>query len=154
MKITITSPGHPSGKKGFERSAGAVIFYKSGKKIDYLLVRSSRGEKYWGFAKGGIERGEKEKETARREIKEETGIDKIEFINGFKEWFKVFYKRDEKEFLKTMIFYLVQAKTKKVKLSWENMDYTWLGHKDALEKLTYKDSKDVLEKANKFLAKK
>ena len=40
---------------------------------------------HWGFVKGHVEDNETEKETALRELKEETGLSKVEFIEGFKE---------------------------------------------------------------------
>jgi 8-oxo-dGTP pyrophosphatase MutT (NUDIX family) len=49
----------------------------------FLLVYSARN-KEWGFPKGHIEEGETDKETARREIFEETGIQDLTFIDGLK----------------------------------------------------------------------
>ncbi len=57
-----------------EKSAGAVVFYCDGGKIEYLILQGHRGEKRWGFPKGMIEQGEKPQEADLREIKEETGV--------------------------------------------------------------------------------
>ena len=66
-----------------EISCGAVIFKLVNDAPLFLLVHSkSNGN--WGFAKGHIEDGESEEETARREILEETGLARIEFIEGFR----------------------------------------------------------------------
>jgi predicted acetyltransferase/ADP-ribose pyrophosphatase YjhB (NUDIX family) len=66
--------------KSFERSCGAVV-YRDGGKTEYLLVRQKGG--LWGFPKGHVEGSETERETARREIKEETGLD-VSLADGFR----------------------------------------------------------------------
>ena len=66
-----------------EFSCGAVIYKIQNDNPVFLLVNSKRNGK-WGFPKGHIENGESEIETARREIFEETGIKKIEFIENFR----------------------------------------------------------------------
>jgi len=141
-----------------EKSAGAIIFRKENKKIYYLLLHYQAN--HWGFAKGRIERGEKPEEAARREIKEETGIEKIKFLSEFKETIKYFYKKypnkidkekTGKSIFKTVIFFLAQTKTKKVKISWEHKNFKWLSCQQALKQLTFKNAQEILEKANDFL---
>jgi len=147
-----------------EKSAGAVIFRKQpfdatqGKKdtVEYLLLHYAA--RHWDLAKGHIEKGEKPEEAARREVKEETGIRDIEFIPGFQETIKYFYKRDNlpagrqvKTFLKTVVFFLAETKTKKVKISYEHQGFKWLPYKEALAQLTFKNAKNVLKKANEYL---
>lgn len=135
-----------------EKSAGAVIFSRADKKIEYLLLHYQAG--HWDFPKGNIEKGEKLEDTARRETKEETGIEDIKFIPGFKESIKYFYRLKKKNIFKIATFFLAETKTKKVKISWEHIDYKWLPHEEALEQLTFKNAKETLKKANHFLSKK
>ena len=64
-----------------EKSAGAIIFRKSNKGLQYLLLF---GDKIgWGFPKGHIDGEETPKATAIREIEEETGIIIDKFIPNF-----------------------------------------------------------------------
>lgn len=142
-----------------EKSAGAVIFRpqptrRPGEenKIYYLLLHYQSG--HWDFPKGNIEKGEKLEETVRRETKEETGIEDIKFIPGFKEAIKYFYKLKGKNIFKIVTFFLAETKTKKVKISWEHIGYKWLPYEEALEQLTFKNAKEILKKANHFLSKK
>jgi bis(5'-nucleosidyl)-tetraphosphatase len=138
-----------------EKSAGAIIFRKEEGKICYLLLRyPSKKKEYWGFAKGGIEAGEKLEETARREIKEETGLINIEFINGFKVWEKYFFKRDKQNIFKIVTFLLAETKTKDVKISFEHLAYQWLPYEEAFKMLAYKNTKEFLKKANEFILEK
>jgi len=152
-----------------ERSAGAIIFRKEiflekKDKIYYLLLHYPSG--HWDFVKGHIEKGESERETAKREIKEETGIKDVKFIPGFIEKINYFFYRnlnDQKEpplsfnqnnkvlVLKEVVFYLAETKEKKVEISFEHIGYKWLEYKEAIKKVTFKNAREVLKKANEFL---
>lgn len=132
-----------------EKSAGAVVFRRENNKRKYLLIRYAWG--HWEFPRGLIKKGENLKETAKREIEEETGIKKIKFIPGFKEWIKFFFRLKGKTIMKIATFLLAETRTKEVRLSFEHKDYAWLEYDEALEKLTFKNSKEILKKANAFL---
>jgi len=144
-----------------EFSAGAVIFRREKDTVKYLLLHYESG--HWDFPKGHIEEGEKEEETIKREIEEETGIKDIEIIDGFKEYIKYFFRRtydlkkEEKKkaawTFKIVNFYLAETKTKEVKISYEHIGYKWLPYEDALKQLTYKNAKEIFKKANVLLKK-
>ena len=134
-----------------EKSAGAVVFRPENNKIKYLLIQYAWG--HWEFPRGLVEKGESLEDTARREIEEEVGIKDVKFIPGFKEWIKFFFKLRAKTIMKIATFLLAETKTKEVKLSFEHKDYAWLEYEEALDKLTFKNSKEILEKANNFLKK-
>lgn len=142
-----------------EKSAGAIIFRKEGEKIFYLLLQypgqSHRAKKdYWDLAKGHIEKGENETATIKREVEEETGLKDIEFVRGFREVIKYFFKFKEKTVLKFVTFYLAETKTKEIKISGEHTALAWLPYEQALKQLTFKNAKNILEKANDFLSGK
>jgi 8-oxo-dGTP pyrophosphatase MutT (NUDIX family) len=134
-----------------EKSAGAVIFRQKNKKIYYLLLHYQAG--HWDFPKGNIEKGEKLEETVKRETEEETGIKNIEFVNGFKEWIKYFYKLKSKNIFKIVTYFLAETQEKEVKISWEHIGYKWLSYKKATKQLTFKNSKEILKKANQYIKK-
>lgn len=139
-----------------EKSAGAVVF-RENKEIKYLLLHypsSAKAQRdYWGLPKGHIEKGENEVETVKREVEEETGLKDIEFVEGFKERIKYFFKFKGKNVLKFVTFYLVKTRQKNVKISFEHIGYQWLTYKEAIKKLTFKNTKEILKKANEFLVK-
>lgn len=148
-----------------EKSAGAVIFRKESavaaedSKIYYLFLHYKSG--HWDFPKGHIEEGENEKEAVKREVEEETGIKDIKIIDGFREWIKYFFRnsyesKDKKGawIFKIVIFYLVETKTREVKISFEHIGYKWLSYEEAFEQLTYKNAKEILKKANDYLISK
>ena len=131
-----------------EKSAGAIVFRKDKEPI-YLLLHYEA--KHWDFPKGNIEAGETDIDTVKREIEEETGIKDIEIVNGFKEKIQYYFKFKGDLINKTVIFYIAKTSTKQVKLSFEHIGFEWLPYSEAIEKLTFKNAKEVLEKANKFL---
>ena len=130
-----------------ERSCGAVIFHKSDGKIEYLLLHYPSG--HWDFVKGNVEKGEKEEETAIREAKEETGLS-VNIVSGFKESISYFYRHKEL-ISKEVIFFLAEANSRHVKLSFEHKGFRWLPFDEAHKLVTYENSKAVLKKANEFL---
>jgi len=141
-------------EQGTKNGAG---FRKDDSKIYYLLLHYPSNTKspkeYWDLPKGHIEKGEKLEDTVKREVEEETGLKDIEFIEGFKETIKYFFKWENKNILKFVTFYLAETKTRDVKISEEHIDYEWLPYEKALGKLTFKNAKEILKKANNFLSK-
>lgn len=137
-----------------EKSCGAIVFKKN-KTIKYLILYKKASKHYseaWDFPKGNVEKDESEEEAAKREVKEEAGIN-VRIIPGFKEKIKFFYRNKGNLIYKEVIFFLAGAKKSEVKLSFEHDDYKWLTYKEALKFLTFKNSKEILKKANNFLQK-
>ena len=132
-----------------EISAGAVIFRKTKKGAEFLLLQYELG--HWDFVKGNIEKSEDEKQTVQREIEEETGITQVRFVEGFRETIKYFYKWKGQNIFKIVIYYMVEARQKKVKLSYEHIGFEWLPYQLARGRLSFRNSKEVLKKAYKFI---
>lgn len=142
-----------------EKSAGAIIFRIVGNEPHYLLLHYPSG--HWEFAKGHIEDGENPEEAAKREIKEETGIKDSKLMPEFKEYTKYFFRKNyglEGKAKKTapwvfklVIFYLAETKTENVKISHEHKGFAWMPYHQAFKKLTYKNAKNLLIKANDYV---
>ena len=77
-----------------EKSCGALVFRRdaSDGKLYIVLIRHVHG-RFFSFPKGHVEKGKSEKETAEREVFEETGvhyeIDRLAYIE------ENFFKRDD-----------------------------------------------------------
>ena len=65
-----------------ERSCGAIVFQRTGDRISFVIVQELAGA--YSFPKGHMEGEETELETARREVKEEIGLEP-DFLPGFRE---------------------------------------------------------------------
>jgi 8-oxo-dGTP pyrophosphatase MutT (NUDIX family) len=127
-----------------ERSAGAVLFSKTDSEKIFLLLNYPSG--HWDFVKGNIEEEETLKQTVLREIREETGINDIEFIDGFEEKIEYHYQRNGDLVHKEVVFFLAKTKTVDVKISHEHLGFAWLSFDDTLKKLTYKNAKNIMDK--------
>jgi 8-oxo-dGTP pyrophosphatase MutT (NUDIX family) len=55
--------------------AGAVVAIRRASGPEFLIVRASRAPFEWVLPKGHIEAGETPEEAARREVREESGVD-------------------------------------------------------------------------------
>ncbi|HET7148318.1 MAG TPA: NUDIX domain-containing protein [Candidatus Nitrosopolaris sp.] len=135
-----------------ENSAGAILYSRDEDllRTEYLLLHHASG--HWDFPKGNIELGEDGFQTARREIYEETGINDIEFVKGFVSNVEYYYKRTDKLVHKRVIFYIAKTNTRKVILSSEHDGYAWMEYNTAINQLTYKNAKLLLNKARAFMA--
>jgi 8-oxo-dGTP pyrophosphatase MutT (NUDIX family) len=128
-----------------EKSCGAVIF-KRNETVKYLLLHYEGG--HWDFVKGHVEKNETEKQTVQRETEEEAGITDLTFVEGYREAITYFYRRCGQTVKKEVVFFLVESKTDKVRLSREHVGSDWLGFEKALERLTFKNAKEILRKAD------
>ncbi|MDQ2685938.1 MAG: NUDIX domain-containing protein [Thermoproteota archaeon] len=134
-----------------EISAGAVLFLNGeGTELMYLILNYSYG--HWDFPKGNIEPGETETETVFREISEETGIQDIQVVDGFRQQISYKYRKKSKLINKTVIYYLAETKSREVVLSFEHNSFGWYTFDQALEKLSFENSKRVLRVADQFLS--
>lgn len=135
-----------------EKSCGAVVFKKQKDgSLKYLLLHYTAG--HWDFPKGHQEKNEKEEMTAARELKEETGIEAIEFVDGFREVVNYYYKKGADTIYKEVAFFLGKSATEHVVLSMEHIGYAWVNYEHAQKKLTFNTSKELLRKANQFIYK-
>jgi 8-oxo-dGTP pyrophosphatase MutT (NUDIX family) len=132
-------------------SVGIVIFCRFPRSVKYLLVKQHQG--HWGFPKGHIERNEKKIDTARRELKEETGITNVSLLAE-----RILLK-DEYSFnngnckiIKRVGYYIGETKQKKVKIDGkEILNYKWCTYNKALAKITFSQTRNVLRKTKKFI---
>jgi len=136
-----------------EISIGSVLYIlDTNFNVNYLILNYSYG--HWDFPKGNIENGESELDTIKREIMEETGITDINFIDDFRQQISYRYKKKFKLVNKLVIYYIVETKSNKVVLSFEHVNFVWLNYNDALNRLSFDNSKKILKNANEFLYSK
>jgi bis(5'-nucleosidyl)-tetraphosphatase len=136
-----------------EISIGSVLYIlDTNFNVNYLILNYSYG--HWDFPKGNIENGESELDTIKREIMEETGITDINFIDDFRQQISYRYKKKFKLVNKLVIYYIVETKSNKVVLSFEHVNFAWLNFNDALNRLSFDNSKKILKNANEFLSSK
>ena len=139
----------------FEKSAGAVVFrelrVKNQEPREYLLLAHNSMGKVkkviWDFPKGLMAEGESERSCAQREVAEETGVTEFSFVDGFRETLKIFFKYKGEFINKTVVYFLTQTTSDDVRISLEHTDFVWLPFEKALERLTFKNSREILKKS-------
>ncbi len=132
-----------------EYSAGAIIYRQEQGTIYYLLLHYAEG--HWGSPKGHIEKGETLEDTARREVREETGLTDIHFREGFKEQNRYSFTGKEGKIFKTVTFFIAETHSSDICISSEHVDFVWLPFGDALDRITYQNEKQLLQKAGGFI---
>ena len=130
-------------------SSGVILFNDNGNVRQYLLLNYPTG--HWDFIKGGMEDGENPRQTSIREAKEETGITDIEFIDGYEEKIEYFFRANNHDIHKKVIFFLAKTNSTDVILSHEHLNFIWLDYENALKKLTYDNAVNLLKKSEQFL---
>lgn len=122
-----------------------------------MVIRSSRTypdrPEFWDFPKGRLDPGEDGIGAARREVREEVGIDDFEVVPNFKETARYFTRREGKSIPKFVAMFLAETKSSHVTLSWEHDMFEWLAYGEAREKITIPDMKQALDCAEDFLTK-
>lgn len=131
-----------------------VIFRKRNNKREYIILQYNTEDKYWGFAKGGIELGEDELKAALREVEEETSLTNIKLTAGYKEEVEYYFTENNEKAHKRVIFFLGEAlDNHDGEVSHEHEDFLWLTPEEAFEKITFANDKNLLKKAEELLTK-
>ena len=126
-----------------EKSCGAIVYRRFHGNIEILLIKHVNSG-HWSFPKGHVEGDETELETARREIKEETGLDVI-LDQTFRETVSYSPRRDTQ---KIVIYFLALARNYDfVPQEEEIAEIRWVDIVRAARMLTYENDKTIVNKA-------
>ncbi len=143
-------------KRGRYRKCVFVVAYAKTKKgIYYLILRRKLHWKGWEFPKGRIEFLETKRQTVKRELREETGLEPLK-IKKFKIKGKYKYKKplpDRPKYIgQTYRLFSAEVKKDEVVLDKrEHSNYNWLTYKQAYKKLTWPNQKQCLREVNNYL---
>ncbi len=127
-----------------EKSCGCIVI-DEGK---VLLIKQTKG--HWGLPKGHVEENETEKETALREVKEETNYD-VEIIGDHR--FVERYITDTKIDKEVVYFIAKKVGGEAEKQEAEVTDIKWCSFDEAIDTVTFDNLKELLRNAFKALEK-
>ncbi len=126
-----------------EKSCGAIVYRRFHGNVEILLIKHINSG-HWSFPKGHVEGEETEVETARREIKEETGLDVI-IDQTFRETVSYSPKRDTQ---KIVVYFLAMARNYDFTPQAEEIaEIRWVDIGRATQLLTYENDKTIIAKA-------
>ena len=133
----------------YERSCGAVVFSRTEEGLRFLLIKNRRSAN-WGFPKGHVENRETPEQTARREVREETGL-RIRLLPGFS---------CQSEYVisgaieKSVTIFLAEAHDRRITAQEEEIeDYLWVDYQKAMRMLKFENDRNTMRRANGFLKK-
>ena len=122
----------------------------------FLIVKQQNGD--WGFPKGHAEKDESDTEAAQRELFEETGIEKVDLIENPSFASHYTYSTVDshnpsgEELHKTVVYYPAFANQYLRKIDGvEILSSRWVTFDEAMERLTFQETKEILAKLKKWL---
>jgi ADP-ribose pyrophosphatase YjhB (NUDIX family) len=122
-----------------EPTAGGIVYRKNAEGgVEILLIADSKTR--WTIPKGHIEEGETPRQTAEREIQEETGLKEMKMLDWLGK-INFRYRRINTLVLMTTEIFLVEAKgdtDKIIPQEWMK-GIKWFSTNEALDKIEYDD---------------
>ena len=126
-----------------EKSCGAIVYRRYHGNVQLLLIKHINSD-HWSFPKGHVEGAETEPETARREIKEETGLD-VYLDETFRETVIYTPKRDT---VKIVVYFLALARRGTPSPQADEIsELRWVDINRVKGLLTYENDKSIVSKA-------
>jgi 8-oxo-dGTP pyrophosphatase MutT (NUDIX family) len=134
-------------------SAGGVAFRKKGRRIEVALI-SVGDENRWQLPKGIVDKGEATEAAARREVREEAGIDAemIDRIDRVEYWYFSKEQNQRVRYHKFVYFFLLRYKSGDVKdHDSEVNEARWFDIDEAIAELAFNSEKKIVEKAKALI---
>ena len=133
----------------FEKSCGAVIFRRHSGNVEYLLIKNRKGNN-WGFPKGHMEIHEDERQTAVREVREETGLN-IQPLDGFR---TISEYHPKGRITKQVIFFVAEMPGEDIVIQKSEIErFIWADYSLAVKTFRFNNDKKVLAQARSWIRK-
>lgn len=139
-----------------DQSFGIIPIFKN-LQGDFLFCLVEHQGEHWGFPKGHPNQGETEEETAKRELKEETGIADIKIISDKYFIQKYTFEKDGIVYDKSVKYFLGFVSDVNTRTPDDFKDeisgMKWLAFSEARELITFDNAKVLLDELGEYLKK-
>ena len=134
-------------------SSGGVVFRPAGAGHEVALIRVARADgDAWALPKGWVEKGEDLEQTAVREVREETGLDAKVLRKLGEVTYEFYSKTDRSRISKTVHLFLMEYVGGTTSAHDDEVEEVrWFPLDDALRTLTYKNEREMVEKARSLI---
>lgn len=136
----------------YEHSCGALLYTRSGGTLRYLVIQGTGG--HIGFPKGHIEDGEDIADAVRRELREEVGVTRFQYVDGYRvDSHVITRKRHHKD----VTYFLASFDPSRsgVRRQEEEIVHIWLlEYEEARKRVNTELDRELLDKAHALLSEK
>lgn len=139
-------------QKDTDESFGVIPLSKQGGKWEVFLIQHQRG-RYWGFPKGHAETGETPQEAAFRELKEETNLEIVRYLQDEPLLEQYHFMADGRRVFKQVLYYIAEVQGQVQLQEKEIQNGIWLPLHEAIEKVTHPEGKAILSQVEKIVSR-
>ena len=133
-----------------EFAAGAVVVSPDGRSV--LLLHHAEEDR-WCFPKGHVEPGESTEAAARREIAEETGLERVELRGELTTaTYRFFDPTRDRSVVKTALYFQGRARSELVRLEPVFDAYRWVSVGEARTLVSYEEERTALDALGRALS--
>jgi 8-oxo-dGTP pyrophosphatase MutT (NUDIX family) len=136
-----------------DKSFGVVPVFKDAEG-GFLFCLIQHAEGHWGFPKGHPDVGESEQETAKRELREETGVSLVDLKDKFFIEKYTFEKKGvvHDKSVKYFLGFVTSIETTTLdNFKKEIPELKWVNYKEAKQLITFPVAKEILDQAFEYL---
>ena len=135
-----------------EESFGIIPLRNGAAGWEVFLIQHARS-RYWGFPKGHGEEGESPEEAAIRELKEETNLDVVRYLQKSPLEEQYYFRMEGRQVFKKVFYFVAEVSGDVILQKDEVQNGIWVPFSEAPDKVTHVEGKTILAQVEKILAK-
>src|SRR3989344_6209301 len=133
-----------------EESFGAIPLTKRAGEWYVFLIQHKHG-RYWGFPKGHAEPKETPQEAALRELKEETNLELVQYLQQEPLIEQYRFTWEGRKVFKRVFYYVAEVKGEAILQKNEVQDGKWIPFREAIDQITHPEGKSILAQVEQIL---